>query len=68
MVMVMASLQQDYHYVTVQLPSSADIFDNDCRKAKHSLRSMEKAARRTGRLSDTNSPAAVAWLTQRRQL
>ena len=30
-------------------------------------RSMERAARRTGLLSDSNSPAAAAWRVQRRQ-
>ncbi len=42
-------------------------FDDECRTAKRSLRSHERAARRVGPLSNITSPAVVAWLEERRR-
>ena len=53
--------------VTCRRRPSSTWFDDDCRRAKRTLRSMERAARRTGPLSDSNSPAATAWRVHRRQ-
>jgi len=39
----------------------------ECRRAKRVLMSMERAAHRTGPLSDNNLPAVAAWRVQRRQ-
>jgi len=53
------------HHITCRRRPTSTCFDDDCRKAKRSLRSScstEKAARRTGSLSDTNSPAVRSAL------
>jgi len=42
-------------------------YDDDCRSAKRSLRSLERAARRVGPLSGTTLPAVIAWCTERRR-
>ena len=42
-------------------------YDEECRSAKRSLRSSERAARRTGLLSDSTSPSVLAWRTERRR-
>ena len=42
-------------------------YDNDCRSAKRSLRSLLRAARRVGPLSDTTLPAVIAWRTECRR-
>ena len=47
--------------------SSGMWFDDECRRAKRALRSLERAARRTGPLSDANLAAVEAWRVQRRQ-
>ena len=47
-------------------PSNA-WFDDDCRQAKHQLRSTERAARRAGQLSNLTSPLVQTWRLQRRQ-
>jgi len=49
-----------------QRPSCAG-FDYECREAKRLVRSLERAARHVGSLSDVNSPSVAAWRTQRRQ-
>ena len=43
------------------------IHDEECRSAKRSLRSLERAARRSGLLSDSTSPSVPAWRTERRR-
>jgi len=53
--------------VTCRRRPSTMWFDDECRRAKRVLRSMETAARRTGPLSDNNLPAVAAWRVQRRQ-
>ena len=45
-------------------PSNA-WYDEECRQAKRSLRSSERAARRAGPLSDTSLPAVVSWRAER---
>ena len=47
-----------------QRPSNA-WFNDDCRKAKQSLRTLERAARRAGPLSDMTQPAVLAWRDER---
>ena len=47
-------------------PSNA-WFDDECRRAKRQLRSLERAARRAGPLSDLNSSAVQTWRLHRRQ-
>jgi len=47
-------------------PSNA-WFDDDCRQAKHQLRSTERAALRAGQLSNLTSPLVQTWRLQRRQ-
>ena len=42
-------------------------FDDECRTTKRSLRSLERAARRSGPLADTASPAVQAWRAERRR-
>ena len=42
-------------------------YDDDCRSAKRSLRSLKRAARRVGPLSDTTLLAVIAWRTERRR-
>jgi len=54
--------QVSVRQVTCCRMSSNVWLDDECRRAKRTFRSMEKAARRAGPLSDANSPAAVAWL------
>ena len=46
--------------VTCRRRSSSVWFDDKCRRAKRTLRSMENAARRAGPLSDASSPTATA--------
>lgn len=41
-------------------------FDDECRTAKRSLRSLERTARRSGSLSDTASPTVQVWRAERR--
>ena len=47
-------------------PSNA-WYDDDCRKAKRSVRSRERAARRSGPLSDLSLPAVQLWRAERRR-
>jgi len=47
-------------------PSNA-WYDEECRSAKRSPRSLERAARRSGLLSDSTSPSVLAWRTERRR-
>jgi len=47
--------------------SSNEWYDDTCRSAKRNLRSLERAARRAGPLSDTTLPAVIAWHTERRR-
>jgi len=47
-------------------PSNA-WYDEECRTAKRSLRSLERAARRAGPLSDTTLPEVTAWRAERRR-
>jgi len=53
--------------VTCRRRPSTMWFDYECRRAKRVLRSVERAARRTGPLSDNNLLAVAAWRVQRRQ-
>jgi len=46
---------------------SNEWYDDSCRSAKRHLRSLERAARRAGPLSDTTLPAVIAWRTERRR-
>ena len=59
--------QVPVHQVTCRRRASNLWFDDECRRAKRTLRSLERAARRVGPLSDANSPAAIAWRAQKRQ-
>jgi len=63
---VLLDHQVPVQHITCRRRPTSTWFDDDCRKPN---RSTEKAAvaRRTGPLSDTNSPAVAAWRTQRRQ-
>ena len=47
-------------------PSNA-WFNDECRKAKQSLRILERAARKADELSDTTQPAVMAWRDERRR-
>ena len=42
-------------------------FSDECRRAKRSLRTLERAARKIGELSDTTQPAVIAWRDERRR-
>ena len=42
-------------------------FDEECREAKRSLRTLERAAHCVGQLSDTTLPAVAAWRDERRR-
>ena len=53
--------------VTCRRRPSNPWFDDECRCAKRSLRSLERSARRAGPLSDTTRPDVVAWRTERRR-
>ena len=56
--------QVSVRQVTCCRMSSNVWLDDECRRAKRTFRSMEKAARRAGPLSDANSPAAVRGLSR----
>jgi len=53
--------------VTCRQRLSCTWFDDECREAKGLVRSLDRAKRHVGSLSDVNSPSVVAWRTQRRQ-
>jgi hypothetical protein len=53
--------------ITCRRRQSSTWFDDDCRRAKRALRSLERAARRSGPLSNVNAPAVSAWRAERRR-
>ena len=52
--------------VTRRRPPSNTWYDEECRSAKRSVRSLEQAAHRVGPLSDTTLPEVIAWRTERK--
>jgi len=59
--------QIPFKSVTCRRRPSNEWYDDTCRSAKRHLRSLERAARRAGPLSDTTLPAVIAWRTERRR-
>ena len=52
--------------VTCRRRQSSAWFDDECRQAKRSLRTAERAARKAGPLTDTSLPAVSEWQALRR--
>lgn len=66
-IVALLDLQAPLRTTTCRRRPSNAWFDDECRRAKRILRSLERTARRAGPLSDSTSPAVLAWRTERRR-